>query len=171
MEHLFFQFFYKVNSVIDLALLNKKELFHITQNPIYKEFHALDILSLDELANKRVEAAIPLSLLPSIEEDYLEKIVQLGINSIQDFNSRMTELRESHPHLVKLDIFREVQQYLSSVTFIGLTNQQVQKLVYSGVGDILSFITEDIATISLKSFMYLRQVLHILFTPFLSLLY
>ena len=141
--------FYEINSVIDLALLDKKELFHITQNPIYKEFHALDILSLDELADKRIETAIPITLLPSIEEDYLEKINKLGIYSIQDFNSRMTEIRESHPHLVKLDVFREVQMYLASVAFIGLTNQQVQKLIYSGVGDILSFITEDVSTIAL----------------------
>lgn len=141
--------FYEINSIIDLALLDKKELFHITQNPIYKEFHALDILSLDELVDKRIEAAIPITLLPSIEEDYLEKINKLGIYSIQDFNSRMAEIRESHPHLVKLDVFREVQMYLASVAFIGLTNQQVQKLIYSGVGDILSFITEDVSTIAL----------------------
>ena len=141
--------FYNINSVIDLALLDKKELFHITQNPIYKEFHALDILSLDEVAEKRAETALSLELLPSIEEDYLEKIKQLGINSIQDFNSRMSELRDSHPHLVKLDVFRDVQLYLSSVAFLGLNNQQVQKLVYSGVGDILSFITEDVSTIAI----------------------
>ena len=141
--------FYNINSVIDLALLDKKELFHITQNPIYKEFHALDILSLDEVAEKRAETALSLDLLPSIEEDYLEKIKQLGINSIQDFNSRMSELRDSHPHLVKLDVFRDVQLYLSSVAFLDLNNQQVQKLVYSGVGDILSFITEDVSTIAI----------------------
>ncbi|MHA1551250.1 MAG: DNA topoisomerase VI subunit B [Candidatus Heimdallarchaeaceae archaeon] len=141
--------YHNINSIIDFALLSKKDLFTITQNPIYKEFHVLDLISFDELSEKRIQAAIPLSLCPSIEEDYLEKIKEIGINSIQDFISRMTEIRESHPHLVKLDIFREVQMYLSSVAYIGLPNESVQKLTYSGVGDILSFITEDPSTISL----------------------
>ncbi|MCK4972002.1 MAG: hypothetical protein KAS52_01680, partial [Candidatus Heimdallarchaeota archaeon] len=141
--------YHNINSIIDFALLSKKDLFTITQNPIYKEFHVLDLISFDELSEKRIQAAIPLSLCPSIEEDYLEKIKEIGINSIQDFISRMTEIRESHPHLVKLDIFREVQMYLSSVAYIGLPNESVQKLIYSGVGDILSFITEDPSTISL----------------------
>ncbi|MBY9001759.1 MAG: hypothetical protein KGD64_12650, partial [Candidatus Heimdallarchaeota archaeon] len=141
--------FNDINSIIDFALLSKKDLFKITQNPIYKEFHVLDLISFDELLEKRVKAAISLSLCPSIEEDYLEKIKEIGINSIQDFISRMPEIRESHPHLVRLDIFREVQMYLSSVAYIGLPNVSVQKLIYSGVGDILSFITEDPSTISL----------------------
>ena len=141
--------YHNINSIIDFALLSKKDLFKITQNPIYKEFHVLDLISFDELLEKRVQAAIPLSLCPSIEDDYLEKLKEIGINSIQDFISRMPEIRESHPHLVRLDVFREVQMYLSSVAYIGLPNQHVQKLIYSGVGDILSFITEDPSTISL----------------------
>jgi len=141
--------YHDINSIIDFALLSKNDLFTITQNPIYKEFHVLDLISFDELSEKRIQAAIPLSLCPSIEEDYLEKIKEIGINSIQDFISRMPEIRESHPHLVKLDIFREVQMYLSSVAYIGLPNKSVQKLIYSGVGDILSFINEDPSTISL----------------------
>ena len=141
--------FHEINSVIDLALVNKDELHQITQNPIYQEFHALDLISFDELAERRISSAIPLSVCPSIEEDYLEKLNDIGINSIQDFISRMEEIRESRPALVKLDIFREVQLYRASVAFIGLDNNQVRKLIYSGVGDILSFITEDISTIAL----------------------
>ncbi len=141
--------FHEINSVIDLALVNKDELQQITQNPIYQEFHALDLISFDELAERRISSAIPLSVCPSIEEDYLEKLNDIGINSIQDFISRMEEIRESRPALVKLDIFREVQLYRASVAFIGLDNNQVRKLIYSGVGDILSFITEDISTIAL----------------------
>ncbi|MHA1827991.1 MAG: hypothetical protein ACTSX6_05005, partial [Candidatus Heimdallarchaeaceae archaeon] len=141
--------YYEIYSVIDLSLLSKKELFEITKNPIYKEFHVLDLISFDEIIEKRKQTAVPLSLLPSIEEDYLEKIKEIGIHSIQDFNSRIPELRESHPNLVRLDIFKEVQLYLSSVAFIGLDNKYVQKLIYSGVGDILTFITEDVSTIAL----------------------
>lgn len=141
--------FHEINSVIDLALVNKDELHQITQNPIYQEFHALDLISFDELAERRISSAIPLSVCPSIEEDYLEKLNDIGINSIQDFISRMEEIRESRPALVKLDIFREVQLYRASVAFIGLDNNQVRKLIYSGVGDILSFITEDVSTIAL----------------------
>ncbi len=141
--------YHSINSIIDFALLTKKDLFTITQNPIYNEFHVLDLISFDELSEKRIQAAIPLALCPSIEEDYLDKIKEIGINSIQDFISRMPEIRKSHPHLVKLDVFREVQMYLSSVAYIGLPNKSVQKLIYSGVGDILSFITEDPSTISL----------------------
>ncbi len=141
--------YHEINSVIDLALLNRDELFTITQNPIYKEFHALDLISFDELSERRISSAIPLTVCPSIEEDYLEKLLDIGINSVQDFISRMEEIRESRPALVRLDIFREVQLYRSSVAFIGLDNHHVMKLIYSGVGDILSFITEDVSTISL----------------------
>ncbi|MCG3217092.1 MAG: hypothetical protein KAS63_10225, partial [Candidatus Heimdallarchaeota archaeon] len=141
--------FNEINSVIDLALLNKKELFEITQNLIYQEFHVLDLISFDELAERRIHSAIPLTVCPSIEEDYLEKLTDIGINSVQDFISRMEEIRESRPALVNLDIFREVQLYKSSVAFIGLNNKQIQQLIYSGVSDILSFITEDISTIAL----------------------
>ena len=141
--------YHEINSVIDLTLINKEELFTITQNPIYKEFHALDLISFDELSERRISSAIPLSVCPSIEEDYLEKLLDIGINSVQDFISRMEEMRESHPALVRLDIFREIQLYRASVAFIGLENHHVMKLIYSGVGDILSFITEDVSTISL----------------------
>ncbi|MHA1115366.1 MAG: DNA topoisomerase VI subunit B, partial [Candidatus Heimdallarchaeaceae archaeon] len=138
-----------IHSVIDLSLFEKGQLSQILNNPIYDEFHIFDLLSLDELKEKRLRFAIPLENCPSITSEYVEKLHELGIYSIQDFISRMSEIRKSYPYLVNMNVFKEAKLYLSSVFFLDLELEQMLKLVYSGVGDILTFLTEDITTISL----------------------
>ncbi|MHA1874446.1 MAG: hypothetical protein ACTSVB_10050 [Candidatus Heimdallarchaeaceae archaeon] len=138
-----------IHSVIDLSLFEKGQLSQILNNPIYNEFHIFDLLSLDELKEKRLSFAIPLENCPSITDEYVEKLHELGIYSIQDFISRMSEIRKSYPYLVNMNVFKEAKLYLSSVFFLDLELEQMLKLVYSGVGDILTFLTEDITTISL----------------------
>ncbi len=138
-----------IKSIIDLSLLPKEKIAQILGNLIYNEFHILDLISLDEIKEKREIFAISLSTCPSITPEYKEKLKELGINSIQDFISRMDEIRKSHPYLVNINVFTEAKLFLSSIVFLDLPLRKKMRLLYSGIGDILTFLTEDDTTISL----------------------